>query len=472
MNLTRSSFMLFLSRGGNAALVFGGITFFANILTADQLGVYFLFQTLVALLSIPADLGINGALEKRLSEGGSARDRTLGSAFAFKLVTTGVVATGILLARNPINSFLSADFAGLLAIGVAVQGFSKLYIRAVRGELRVAETAPIEFADRLVWVGMGSILVLKGFGPRGIAFGLIAGHTVSLLWALYRCDIPFGYPSMDALRNLFAFSKYQMVTTVGGRVYSYMDVAFVGLFLASSYVSAYEIAWQVTLLVILASKAIGETLFPQISKWNEGEATDRIGNSLSMAIGITLFISIPALVGAGIFATDILRVIFGPEYVVGASVLVVLMVEKVFQSVNDIVEGAVRAIDRPDLAARATIIAVSMNLILSPLLLVTVGFVGAALATMFSWFVNTALHVRYLTDYVSFDIPYRLAGWYVAASLLMGSTLLLVQAAIPVDGIAVLLAEVVLGVIVYVSVAATIPDVRNRVILPGIRMLV
>ncbi|MFC6825110.1 polysaccharide biosynthesis C-terminal domain-containing protein [Halopelagius fulvigenes] len=472
MDLSRSSFKLFLSRGGNALLMFGGITFFANSLDAGQLGIYFLFQTVLGLLSIPADVGISGALEKRLSEGGQTQDRTLGSAVAFKATATTVVAAGILLGRGSVNDFIGANVAGLLVVGLATHEFSKLYLHAVRGELRVGETAPIEFANRLVWLGLGALLVTRGYGPRGIVVGLIAGSAVGLLWAYSRCGVPIGRPTMDAVKDLLAFSKYQTVTSVGGRVYSWMDVAFVGYFLASSYVSAYEIAWQVTLLVILVSKSIGVTLFPQISQWNEAAATERIGSSISTAMGVTLFISIPALVGATIFASDILRFIFGPEYVVAAAVLVVLMVEKVFQSVNDVVEGAVRAINRPDLAARATVVAVSLNLVLSPLLLVTVGFVGAAIATTTSWFVNTVLHARYLSRYVSFSIPYRLAGWYAASSLLMGGALLAVKWAVPVTGVAILVAEIAVGVAVYVAVTVAIPDVRDQVILPGIRTLI
>ena len=472
MDLSRSSLKLFLARGGNAMIMFVGITFFANTMAPGRLGTYFLFQTALGLLSIPADVGISGAVEKRLSEGGPSPQESLGSAVAFKFVTFGAVALCVLVAREPVNDFLGADLVGLLLLGLLVREFFKLFLHAVRGELRVGETAPIEFVDRLIWVGLGALLVTRGYGPRGIAIGLVVGSTVGFLWAFVRCDVPIGRPSADAFHDLFAFSKYQTVTSVGGRVYSWLDVAFVGVFLTSSYVSAYEVAWQVTLLVILVSKSIGVTLFPQVSRWNEDAAIDRIGDTISTAMGVGLFVSVPALVGATIFADEILRVVFGPEYVVASAVLVVLMVEKVFQSVNDIVEGSIRAIDRPDLAARATVIAVSLNLVLNPLLLVTVGFVGAAIATTLAWFVNTALHARYLSRHVSFTIPYRLVGWYAVASLLMGAVVLVLKSFVPVTGLPVLVAEVSVGVALYLAFSSLIPTVRNRIIVPGLRTFV
>ncbi|WP_276260090.1 polysaccharide biosynthesis C-terminal domain-containing protein [Haloglomus litoreum] len=473
MDLSRASFKLFLSKGGNALVVFAGLAFFTRQLDATQLGVFFLFQTLLGLLAIPADLGISVALEKRLSEGTSADGaaRVLGTAVVFKLCTLAVVVAAVLLARRYVEDFLGSGLVGYLVVGLVLVEFSKLYVHAVRGELRVGETASITFADRFVWIGLGAALVVLGFGVEGLVLGLLAGRAVSFGWAYHRCSTRLGAPSRAQLRSLYAFSKYQTVTAVGGRVYSWMDLAFVGLFLAPHYVSAYEVAWQITLLVILVSKSIAMTLFPQVSRWSATADLDRLESVLPTALGFGLFVSIPALVGAAIYAEEILVYLFTPEYAIAAMVLVVLMAEKVVQSVNDIVEGLVRSLDHPELAARATVVGITLNVVLSPLLLATVGFVGAAIATTLSWLVNTSLHVRYLSRFVAIDPPYRLVGWYILASLVMGGLLVVVETAVPVTGLPVLLVEIGFGAAVYVAVSAAIPEVRTRVIAPGLRVL-
>lgn len=468
MNLSRSSFLLFLSKSGRALLLFAGLTFFSRHLSPTQLGVFFLFFALQGLLSIPADLGIRSALEKRLSEG-EAKEGVLGSALAIKLSLLASVGICVFLARRYVNAYLGADLALLLILALCLRELSLFYIQAVRGDLRVGETAPITFVQRFTWVVLGSILITVGFGVRGLVFGLICGSSVALVAAYIKCDIAPGWPSRTHARSLVEFSKYDMITGVGGRIYQWMDTAIIGLFLAQRYVSAYEMAWQVTLLVLLISKPIALTLFPHISKTQTVASSEQIGATVSKALGFATFVSVPAVVGSAIYAPAILQYLFGPEYVIAATVLVVLMVEKLFQSLNDVIGISVRAIDRPDLAAKATVVSVGLNLVLSPTLLFTIGFVGVAVATTVSWFVNTVLHVYYLSQHVHVAIPYRLIGWYVIASACMGAVLLGAKEVVPVTGVVILVAEIGLGGLVYAACAVTIPAVRNRIVVPGLR---
>lgn len=471
MNLSRSSFKLFLSRSSNALVLFAGTTFFARQLGASELGTFFLFQALQGFLTIPADFGIRGALEKRLSEG-SNPETMLGSALAFKITMLSIVSTVILAAGGYINQYLGKELAVYLVAAIVLQDLARFFIQAIRGELRVAVTAPIEFGRRLIWVGTGAVLVTYGFGARGIVIGLIVSGAITLIWAYRTCNTSIGMVSAEDVRSLLNFSKYHFISAIGGRIYQWMDVAIIGFLLAQRFVGAYEVAWQITLLVLLLSKSIALSIFPQLSRWDAESATDKIEGTVTKAVGFALYVSIPALVGGAIYAADILRFVFGSEYTIAAAVLSILLVDKLFQSFHVIVESSVRAIDRPDLAAKATVTTIGINLVLSPLLIVSIGFVGAAIATAVSWAVNTALHTWYLSRFISLDFPYRLVGWYTAVSLLMGGVLLIVKSTVPVTGLPVLVVQIAVGVTTYVGASVVIPTVRDEIILPGVRIVV
>lgn len=470
MNLGHSTFRLFLSKGGNAILFFVGIAYFTRHLNSTEMGSYFLFLAMLGLTSILADFGMRGALEKRLSEGSNS-EKMLSSALAFKLLMISVIAVAIFLARGYINQYLGAELALLLAVGVTVREFFFFYIGALRGDFRVAETATIRFVVRFLWMSIGAVLVSVGFGPEGPIIGLVIGMAFGFVWATYKLDIAITRPSLTHTRSLVDFSKYNTITSVGGRFYQWIDVAIIGFLLSQRHVSAYEVSWQITLLVLMLSKSISLAIFPQISRWDAESAKENIGNVVSKAGGVVLFISVPALVGAGLYASEMLHFFFGSEYTFAATVLVVLMVEKLIQSFNDIVEASVRAIDRPDLAAKATAISMGLNLVLNPILIVTVGLVGAAIATAVTGFVNTVLHTRYLSRFVAVDIPYRLVGWYVLASLVMGGSLFVVKSFVPVTGLVELVAEIGLGATIYLVISSLIPEVRERVLMPGVEVL-
>lgn len=471
MDLGRSSVKLFLMQGGRSILLFLAVVYFARRLGASELGSLFLFQALLGLLTIPADLGVRGALEKRMSEGRD-RDRLLGSALALKLGLLGTVSVAVFLARSYVNQYIGVDLVLILILTLVTFELSDFFVQALRGELRVGETAILKFAVRFLWVGIGVVLVAFGHGVTGIAVGYAVSGTITAVWGYWRCDTPVGYPTLEHARSLIAYAKFHAISSTGGRIYQWMDIAIIGFFLSQEHVSAYEVSWQVTLLVLLVSKSIGWSLFPQVSQWDADGDHDKIEWTVSKAISFALFFSLPALIGGTLFASEILRYLFGPEYVFGAVVLAILLVEKVFQSFDDIIESALRGLDRPDLAAVATVVTVGINLVLNPLLVVTMGFVGAAIATAVVGVVSVTLHTHYLSRFVSIEFPFRIVGWYVVSASVMGAVLVVVRSAVSITDAPTLFAVIGFGAAIYGVLAVSIPTVRRDVIVPAIRVFV
>ncbi|WP_122089271.1 oligosaccharide flippase family protein [Halalkalicoccus subterraneus] len=471
MDLSRSALKLFLAKGGNAVVFFAGITVFARELGASQIGIFFLFQTVLGLLTIVADGGIRGALEKRLSEGQRA-DRMLATAITIKLVTVSGAVGVILLARPYLNQYLGGEYTVFLVVALVVQEFADLFIQAVRGELRVGETAIIEFARETVWVTSGLVLVSAGYGVVGLIYGLILGSATAACWAFFKLETNVGRPAELSAWSLYDYAKYYFLSSVSGKVYQWMDVAIIGLFLTYADVGAYEVAWEVTLLVLLVSKTLSVTLFPQMSQWSAEAATSRIEAVVPNALGVALFLSIPAFVGVFVLNYEILAVVFGSEYTIAAGVLVVLMVEKVFQSANDVLGSTLRGIDRVDLVARAVVVTIAINLVLNVVLVLSIGLLGAAIATTSAAIVQTLLNARYLSRNITLRIPYHLIVWCFVGAIGMGLIVSGVQMILPFEGFVLLAICIGVGVVSYLLFSVIIPSLRREVIVPGARMLV
>lgn len=471
MDLSRSALKVFLAKGGNAVVFFAGITVFARELGASQIGIFFLFQTVLGLTSIVADVGVRGALEKRLSEG-QQPNTMLATAIGLKLVTVSGAATLILVARPYLNQYLGGEFAAYLVIALVIQEFADLFIQAVRGELRVGETAIIEFAREVVWVVSGLVLVSAGYGVVGLVYGLILGSTTAACWAFFKLETNVGWPAEVSAWSLYDYAKYYFLSSVSGQVYQWMDVAIIGLFLTYADVGAYEVAWEVTLLVLLVSKTLSITLFPQMSQWSAEAAVSRIEAVVPHALGVALFLSIPAFVGVFVLNYEVLRVVFGSEYTIAAGVLVVLMAEKVFQSANDVLGSTLRGIDRVDLVARAVVVTIAINLVLNVVLVLTVGLLGAAIATTTAAIVQTLLNGRYLSQNITLRVPYRLIAWSIVSATGMGLIVSWTRATLPLEGFALLTTCIGVGVASYLLISGIVPSLRQQVLVPGARMLV
>lgn len=467
MNLARSSIRIFVARATSSLIVFLGITFFARELGPQQMGVFFLFQALLGIIAIPADFGIKSGVTKRLSEGESPGS-ILSTAILLKGLLLLPFVAGIVLFQGLINDYLGADLALLLALALVLQESSKLTMEVLKGELRVGETAGPMFSHKFVYVSVGTVLVLTGAGVRGIIYGLFAGFVVMLVWGAWKSSTPFGTPSLGYACVLFDYSKYAFISSIGGYFYSWMDVAIIGFFLTQSDVAVYEIAWRVTAVVMLFSNSIATTIFPQVSQWDAENATERIETLLSEAIAPALFVAIPAFFGAVMFSKEILGLVFGSEYTAGWLVLIILMGEKVIQSVHVILGRSLQGIDHPGLAAKAGVISMVLNLVLNVVLVFEYGIVGAAVATASSFIVNSILHAYYLSKFVSIRVPYPRIGGCVAASFGMAVVLYIVELAVIINSIPTLLLIIGLGTAVYGVFAMLIPPSR-AVILNNIR---
>jgi O-antigen/teichoic acid export membrane protein len=222
---------------------------------------------------------------------------------------------------------------------------------------------------------------------------------------------------------------------------------------------------------MLFSGSIATTIFPQVSQWDAKDATKRIESLLPNAIAPALFIAIPAFFGVVLFSREILGLVFGDEYTAASLVLIILMGEKVIQSVHTVLGRSLQAINHPDLAAKAGVISMALNLVLNVVLVLKYGIAGAAVATFFSFIVNSIFHAYYLSQFVSFQIPYIQIGGCVAASFGMVLVLYIVKSVIQISSLPILLLTIGLGIAVYIGFAVIIPPSRG-VILDNMRRAV
>ncbi|MFC6864117.1 flippase [Halomicroarcula sp. GCM10025817] len=461
MNIARSSAKLSVAHGLTAVITFGGIAVFANWLPPSELGVYFLFEALVGVLTIPADFGIRGAVEKRISEGNEP-GKMLTSALSMKTVPLAIIGGLVLALGGYINGYVGADVAVLLIVAMIGHELYQLGVQIVSAELRVGETAVLRLSHKVVWFAVGYALLQSGYGVKGLIYGLLAGYIVPFVWANYKRSTPFRRPSMEQFHSLTAYSRYNFVSALSGYVYGWMDVLIIGFFLTSAHVGSYEVAWRVTAVVILGSNAIAKTIFPQVSRWDANRAIERIEKLIPRAITPSLVLAIPAFVGAMLFSREILTFIFDAEYATAWLVLIVLMGEKIFQSVHVITGRSLKAIDHPELAAKAAVAAIAVNLVLNVALITQFGLIGAAVATVVSFGLNTVLCIRYLSRYLTVRVPWRELGWIVVASIGMGVVLVGVRSVVAIDSLARLLGVISLGAVLFSAFALASPTLRTQ----------
>lgn len=462
MKLARSILKLFSAKVFTTFLQIVAIAYFARELGASSLGVFFLFQALIGMLSIPADAGISKATEKRISEG-AYQGNFLASAAAVKTAPVLVIGILVIYFQDIVNNYLGEEVAVLLAVAIAIQQIYTLSISTLKGELRVGEIGTISSVHKVAWVVISFILVSIGLGVTGLIYGLIAGNILAGLISWYKISVVPKRPTLNHAQSLFEYGKFDLVSSIGGYFYNWMDVVLIGFFLTQSHVAAYEVAWRVTTAIILLSRSIATTIFPQISEWDSDDARSNIEELIPKVLTPSLLFVIPAFFGTVLLSEEILSLVFGEEYAIAALALVILMFDRVTEAFQLIIGRSLQAINRPDLAARATVFGVILNLTLNIILIPTLGIVGAAVGTMIASLIGgLILHSYYLSKFININVPYRELAGCVSASAGMSVIVFTLQTLADVDGILKLLLLIGMGASVYVLLLLLFPMFRSK----------
>lgn len=467
MDIAKASAKIFVVRIINSLSSFLAIVLFSRFLGASPLGSYYPYVALLGMLALPTDLGISMAIEKRISEG-SDRSHFFGAGLIIKLPLVAIASVAILLFQNTVNNYLGGEVAVLLVVGLWLRVTSRYMIGILKGELRVGETAVVRLLRPLCWLIFGYIFLLLDFGVEGIIYGYLIGQAAMLALATWKVSIRPVMPDRSHMQSLFDFGKYSFVSSIGGLIYSWMDVLILSAFVAwgtaatRADIGAYENAWRVSLLVSLLSRSISQVVFPQVSHWDANDQIEKIENLLAKALVPGLIVVFPAFAGVLLLSEEILSYLFGSEFAVAAPAFIVLVSLRFFQSIDDIYGRILDALDRPDLTMISTIVSIITNLTLNVVLIYYLGIVGAAIGTTVAFAIKTVLDVYFMRDFVNIQFPYRTLAWSGLSSIVMAGVLYAILFGFEITSMVGLIGIVAIGGVVYSAVLVLNGRVRKQ----------
>lgn len=403
MRIGQTSFVVFVSKLLGSALGFLATIYFARVLGAEILGYYALVMALVSWLILSGKLGISTAMTKRISE--DEEPAAYLTASAVLMGTIGIlVAVLVVVLGDYIDAYVGETVAMFVAAILLIKLFYTFTNSALKGERKVHISGilqPIQIGSySLIQVA----LVFAGYGLVGMLVGYMVGGVLIGILGLWYLSVGFVRPKLRHFRSLFDFAKYAWLGGLKSRSFNDVDILVLGFFVPSALVGVYAVAWSIAKFLTLFGNAVSTTLFPEVSKADAENRTERVAGFVSDSVAYGGLIAIPGLFGAAILAERLLA-IYGPEFTQGATVLVVLVAATLLWGYQKQLMNALNAIDRPDLAFRINVVFITTNLVLNVLLVATIGFVGAAIATALSAGLGVVISFVALRSVMSFRVP-------------------------------------------------------------------
>ncbi|ESP86927.1 oligosaccharide flippase family protein [Candidatus Halobonum tyrrellensis] len=446
----RSGVALFVARAGVQALGFLGVIYFARELGAAGLGVFFTFQTVISVLGIAVEVGVPGAVVKRVSQADDTAER--GTYLTGGLLLTGasfaLVSAALFVVRGQVGSYVGYPAAAALAaLVLGMKAGTSVVMGTLRGERRVTASAGAELVGQVVRLGVSVGLLVEGFGVVGLMYGVAVGTGARAVAAYVASDTRPGRPTRESLRRLWNWSGYTVGMEVSTLAYNWADTLVLAAVASKAVVGVYEAAWQLSAVSLLAAQAIGVTLAPNVTKWHENGEDDRVANALTTGVTFALTPVVPGLVGAALLGDAVLSVLYGFES--GHRVLVLLFAGQIAGAVKNVTQNVLFGVNRPETVFWTNMLSLAGNVVLNLVLIPRYGPIGAAVATASTATLAAASQIALLRRSVAVRADWRGLAWQTGAALAMGGVVFAGASRLPTETVPGLVGLVAVGAAVF-----------------------
>jgi len=420
----------------NIVVIMGGGTFRAvlmplfTVLVARKLGTegfgaYSFALSLAYILLIVGEMGLPKLVVRELAADRDQVARFVGDLTVLRLAT-GVASAGIIYAIIAFTSRSSDTRLPLFLIGLSYVVFTGLrrFFDAVFQAFEVMKYQALsDLVDILLTFGVGSVLLLRGYGLVGISYALMVGAVVSmgvdfmiltrkLAQPVFTLDLAF-WKKMVA--GAIPFGVIGLVTFVFGYTNTVLVSAFKGDYQAGLFSSAYRIIWAMAVVPATCMTAV----FPYLSRMGR-ESAHRNREVIRRVIKYLACVSLPFCGMLGLFAPQVIRSVYGDSYLSARSALWVLAAIPLFSFTYIPLIDLLNAHYKQRLSVLAILACAGLNVTLCLALAPWLGFMGAAVSTLVSESFMLGLTLFFAWRHMRIH-PRLLGNWKPALSAVAAS---------------------------------------------------
>ncbi len=462
MNLSKIGIRWFVFSIMTAVISFLGMIYFSRVLGAKMLGIYFLFLSVLTVFNLFTNIGLQGATIKRISEG-TQQSEIATASLMFRLGSFTLFALIILIFEDHLDLYMGAGLSRYLILILGLTQFSDIFREILHGEQKVDIGGAYDFIQQFMRVAFQSFLTLMGFEIFGLIMGLGIGILISVLVCSRFIGVSIKTPKRSHFESLFSYSKFSFGNALGGYLYEWVGILIIGFFFAPEYAGVYGVAWGLSATFLLLSHAVANSIYPRISELSTRNKKDEIAGIFSKSLMYSPLLVIPGFFGALVVTNEIFGTIYGEEFKTGYPVLIILMLARVFQSMQIISVRVIEGINQPNLVFRVNTATTILNIFGTLLFTYLFGFIGAALGTMFTIFVSFVWNTKTACRELNAKIPGKDILLELFSAAVMGIIVFGISKKMMFSFMPNLIIAIFVGAIIYFAILLSLSEcIRSK----------
>jgi PST family polysaccharide transporter/lipopolysaccharide exporter len=414
----------------------------------------------IALLSVSAiqkftNFGLNAALVQREEED---VDEHLNTMWILE-IARGLLIFSVLFLTAPLVGYVfseprAVDLVRVIGLSPLLFGLTNPGVMYFQKKLEFHKQFVLriggEIAQFVVAVGVALV------EPTAWAFvaGYVAADVVRLaasyLMHSYRPGFDF---DRESAKDLIGYGKWITGSSILYFLYSEGDDAFVGWFINPTALAFYQYGYRFSNAPATElTSVISAVMFPAFSKIQTDASMLR--ETFRKTLRLNAFISAPVAFGIAVVAPDFVLTFFGSEWESMIVPMQILAVYGFLRALGQTFGPVWKALDRPDVITKLSLIRVTLMAILIWPMTAAYGIAGtAATVTLISVFPMVPLDIYVTVRMIEMRMTevYREIALPTVASILMAGIVWFVDESVVLPAAAELVLAVAVGAVSYVA---------------------
>ena len=225
------------------------------------------------------------------------------------------------------------------------------------------------------------------FLSLSVILGTIALYTYTRKYLHHRWDYDGRWT-----KELLGFGGYIFGSGVVSNVFLSLDQVMTAAVLKSNvYVADYNAATKINQVIDTPSYAAAEVLFPKAAQASAKGGTEKVRYLFERMVAALLCFTIPTAILISIVPGLVIRLIAGPAYMVAAPILQLYMISGILRPVQNQAANLLNSIGKSGLSFVMNTGYLVANLGISYVCLVTIGFYGAAVGSVITFWLGAVV---------------------------------------------------------------------------------
>jgi len=395
--MAKNVFWLGIGQFGSR-LIRSAITIYsARLLGATEYGIFSYALGIASFFTVFSDIGTSVILTREVAKEPEKQRNYFATVFiirTFLLVFTAVLL--IAIAPRFIKIEKAAYLMPFVALLTVLDGFRDFAYSFFKGKEKMELEAIVTFAVNLAVTVFGFIALSISPISATLLKVYIAGSLIGFLMTVYLLREEYRgiikYFSKKLIKSIIQAAWPMAAGGLVGAFMSNVDILMLGWWRTASEIGFYSVGQKIVGMLYIIGGLIPTAIYPAISRIIQENNKERISSVISKTMIMVLLMAIPLSIGGVILADQIIKLVFGANYLNSIPVFRIMILSLMFIYSLSVFNIVILGFNKQAKLFWYAIVATLTNIILNAVLIPHYGISGAAVATLFA----NALNVFFL----------------------------------------------------------------------------